>query len=132
VRVFHWSLVAGFIIAYFTEGDLLKVHVWAGYAVGLLIVARLLWGFIGGGHARFSDFIYDPVTTLHYLRDLVRFRGTPLSRPQPRRRRHGRAAPDLRGGDGGDRTCGLWRRSASRTACRHVQQGDRRSDGRSA
>ena len=31
VRVFHWSLVAGFTIAYFTEGDLLKVHVWAGY-----------------------------------------------------------------------------------------------------
>jgi len=26
VRVFHWSLVAGFTIAYFTEGDLLKVH----------------------------------------------------------------------------------------------------------
>ena len=75
VRVFHWSLVAGFTIAYFTEGDLLKVHVWAGYVVGLLIAARVLWGFVGPSHARFSDFIYDPATTFRYVRDLVRFRG---------------------------------------------------------
>ena len=30
VRVFHWTLVAGFTIAYLTEGDLLTAHVWAG------------------------------------------------------------------------------------------------------
>jgi cytochrome b len=70
VRVFHWSLVAGFTIAYFTEGDLLNLHVWSGYVVGLLIVARVLWGFIGPSHARFSDFIYDPATTFRYVRDL--------------------------------------------------------------
>jgi cytochrome b len=35
VRVFHWALVAGFTIAYLTEDDLLTVHVWAGYVVGL-------------------------------------------------------------------------------------------------
>ena len=55
VRLFHWSLVAGFNIAYLTEGDLLNLHVWAGYLVGLLIVARVLWGFVGPSHARFSD-----------------------------------------------------------------------------
>lgn len=49
VRVFHWTLLAGFAIAYLTEDDLLTVHVWAGYLVGLLIVARILWGFIGPG-----------------------------------------------------------------------------------
>ena len=27
VRLFHWTLVAAFTIAYFTEDDLLKVHV---------------------------------------------------------------------------------------------------------
>jgi hypothetical protein len=32
-------LVVAFTIAYFTEDDLLKLHVWAGYVVGALIVA---------------------------------------------------------------------------------------------
>jgi hypothetical protein len=35
LRLFHWSLVVGFTIAYLIEDDLLKVHVWAGYVVGL-------------------------------------------------------------------------------------------------
>jgi cytochrome b len=74
VRLFHWSLVVGFSVAYLTEDDLLTVHVWAGYVVGLLIVARIVWGLIGSRHARFSDFIYDPATTLRYVRDLVLFR----------------------------------------------------------
>ena len=74
VRLFHWTLVAAFALAYFTEDDLLAVHVYAGYVVGVLIVARLMWGFVGPRHARFSDFVYAPVTTLRYLRDLILFR----------------------------------------------------------
>jgi cytochrome b len=31
VRLFHWSLVASFTIAYLTEDDLISVHVWAGW-----------------------------------------------------------------------------------------------------
>jgi cytochrome b len=74
VRVFHWTLVVAFTVAYLTEDDLLKVHVWAGYVVGGLIVARIIWGFVGPTHARFSDFIYAPTETLRYVRDLVLFR----------------------------------------------------------
>jgi cytochrome b len=75
VRVFHWTLVAGFTIAYLTEDDLLTVHVWAGYVVGALVMARVLWGVIGPEHARFSDFVYDPATTFRYVCDLILLRG---------------------------------------------------------
>lgn len=61
-------------VAYLAEDDLLKVHVWAGYVVGGLIVARIIWGFVGPTHARFSDFIYAPTETLRYVRDRVLFR----------------------------------------------------------
>lgn len=74
VRLFHWTLVAAFATAYLTDDDLLDVHVSAGYVVGTLIVARLVWGFIGPHRARFSDFVYAPATTLRYLRDLILFR----------------------------------------------------------
>jgi cytochrome b len=68
-------LVASFAIAYLTEGDMLSVHVWAGYTIGILIVARILWGFVGTAHARFKDFIYDPASTFRYVRDLLLSRG---------------------------------------------------------
>ncbi len=74
VRVFHWTLVVAFTVAYLTE-DPLTVHVWAGYVVGLLVVARIIWGFIGSPHARFADFVYAPGTALRYVRDLLMFRG---------------------------------------------------------
>ena len=75
VRVFHWTLVVGFTVAYLTEDDLLTVHVWAGYVVGILVAARIVWGFVGSPHARFSDFVYAPSAAFNYVRDLLRFRG---------------------------------------------------------
>jgi cytochrome b len=73
VRLFHWTLVVLFTVAYLTE-DPLIVHVWAGYVVGMLVLARIVWGFFGSPHARFSDFLYTPVVTLRYVRDLALLR----------------------------------------------------------
>ena len=73
VRIFHWSAVVLFFVAYFTEDDLLRPHVWSGYVLGVLIGLRMLWGVVGPRHARFSDFIYGPAQVLAYLRDLLRF-----------------------------------------------------------
>ena len=75
VRVFHWTLVVAFTVAYLIEDDPLTVHVWAGYVVGALVVARIFWGFVGSAHARFSDFLYAPAIASRYVRDLVALRG---------------------------------------------------------
>jgi len=73
VRVFHWSLVAAFATAYIVEDDLLGVHVWAGYLVLALIAVRLVWGFIGTRHARFTDFVRGPRAVFGYVGDALRF-----------------------------------------------------------
>ncbi|HEY5597490.1 MAG TPA: cytochrome b/b6 domain-containing protein [Kiloniellales bacterium] len=74
VRIGHWSVVAGFFVAYFTEDDLLRLHAWAGYLVGAVVALRIVWGFVGTRHARFADFIYRPRTVISYARDLFAFR----------------------------------------------------------
>jgi len=71
VRFFHWSLVSAFFIAYVTEEDLLIVHTWAGYLIFGLLIARIIWGFIGTHYARFSDFIYRPSTIIQFLKDTI-------------------------------------------------------------
>lgn len=73
VRVFHWSVALGFFVAYASE-DLLPLHVWTGYAIGGLVVLRVLWGFAGPRHARFANFIYRPATVVAYMRDLIGLR----------------------------------------------------------
>lgn len=73
VRLFHWSLVVLFVTAYLTgEVDDSLIHIWAGYAIAGLLAFRIVWGFVGTKHARFSSFIYGPVAALGYLSSLLR------------------------------------------------------------
>jgi cytochrome b len=74
LRIFHWSLVAAFTIAYVTEDEWQNLHVWAGYIVAGLIAFRLAWGFVGPQHARFSDFLFTPATVITYLKEMVALR----------------------------------------------------------
>src|SRR6516165_1175214 len=74
VRVFHWSLVSFFVIAYATGDEIEKVHIAAGYAIAALLALRVVWGFLGPPHARFNSFVRTPREVLEYLRDVLRFR----------------------------------------------------------
>ncbi|HZP91938.1 MAG TPA: cytochrome b/b6 domain-containing protein [Burkholderiales bacterium] len=74
VRVFHWLLVAAFFAAYLIEPEESELHFLAGYAVLALILVRIVWGFVGSAHARFSDFTYSPGAILAYLGNAIRMR----------------------------------------------------------
>ena len=74
IRIAHWTLVAAFFVAYFTEADLLDWHVSAGYVAAAVVIVRVVWGFVGPEHARFGSFVYGPDAIIAYLRDLVTFR----------------------------------------------------------
>ncbi len=71
VRVFHWVLVIAFAVCYVTEGKPRWVHVNAGYIIAVLIPLRVLWGFVGPRHARFSDFVRGPRAVLTHLKDVA-------------------------------------------------------------
>jgi cytochrome b len=71
VRVGHWSLAAFFLLAYALGGDRLNLHSHAGYTVALLVVFRVLWGFVGPQSARFADFVVGPARVGRYLSALA-------------------------------------------------------------
>jgi cytochrome b len=74
IRIFHWTLVLSFLIAYITEDDWENVHVIAGYVVAALIGFRLVWGIIGTRRARFTQFVKSPRQVLAYLKQMIRFK----------------------------------------------------------
>ncbi|WP_259782535.1 cytochrome b/b6 domain-containing protein [Aestuariispira ectoiniformans] len=74
VRLAHWVVATAFFIAYFTEDDVLTLHVWAGYTIGVFVILRIIWGFVGPRHARFADFLYGPFTIWKYLLALMTFK----------------------------------------------------------
>ena len=71
VRIFHWSLVATFTIAWLTGEEESRLHELAGYAVIGLVLIRVAWGFVGTKYARFRDFVYPPSAVLAYARDML-------------------------------------------------------------
>ncbi len=58
-RLFHWLLAVSVVAAYITAkigGELIDWHGRLGIFILGLLVFRLIWGFIGSTHSRFSTF----------------------------------------------------------------------------
>lgn len=73
-RLFHWTLAVLIGMAWVSRkwGDAgLVWHTWNGYAILILVVWRLLWGFVGTSTARFGSFFYWPWTAARYGLDFV-------------------------------------------------------------
>lgn len=78
LRILHWSLVLCIIFLFATEltaealpkGDIRTAvwrgHVLCGYALAVTLALRLVWGFIGPRHARWSDF-WHPAAWRRFL-----------------------------------------------------------------
>jgi cytochrome b len=74
LRLFHWTLVIAIVLAFLSseEDNILNDwHVLSGWIAAVLIVFRLVWGFIGGEHSRFSDFV-RPSRIGHHISSLAR------------------------------------------------------------
>lgn len=72
VRLFHWSLVVSFAVAWLSADDLADLHEWAGYTAAALIALRLVWGVVGSNYAQFRQFVRSPGTIMNFVRALWR------------------------------------------------------------
>jgi cytochrome b len=71
VRTFHWTLALSFAVAWLSSEPSGRLHEWAGYVAGGLVLARVAWGFLGCGYARFSQFVQPPAAIAAYLRSIA-------------------------------------------------------------
>jgi len=75
LRVFHWLLVLSLGASWYTadqssKGEFIEfsgqqygyaeLHFWLGYWALGMVIFRILWGFVGPKHARFTSFIPGP------------------------------------------------------------------------
>jgi cytochrome b len=70
VRVTHWLLVLSVLGAWMTDKlgpAYFTWHLVCGCTVLVLVVFRIIWGFVGTRYARFSSFLAGPRTILRYL-----------------------------------------------------------------
>ena len=68
-RLFHWSIVLLVGFSWWSaETGQMDWHYKSGLTALVLLVFRILWGFVGGSTARFARFIKSPMTATAYLR----------------------------------------------------------------
>jgi cytochrome b len=80
LRLFHWLLVLLVLVSFVSVkigGNAMEIHMLSGYAVLTLVLFRVLWGFLGGTHARFVSFVRSPGTAMAYLSALRRNEASP-------------------------------------------------------
>lgn len=70
IRFFHWSLVSCVLLNQFVLEAGETAHQWTGYFACALVLARLVWGFVGSRHARFADFFPTPARLSAHLKAL--------------------------------------------------------------
>jgi cytochrome b len=74
VRLMHWCLVAAFIVAMWTRDSELDrmIHIYAGYAMAAVLIARIIYGFTANDLAAFRRFPPSLIKGTKYAIALLR------------------------------------------------------------
>ena len=70
IRLFHWLLVvciAGSFVTINLGDEFIQWHAYFGYSILILLVFRIIWGFIGSTHAQFASFLPTKTAIFEYL-----------------------------------------------------------------
>ena len=70
IRLFHWLLVvciAGSFLTINLGDEFIQWHAYFGYSILTLLIFRIIWGFVGSTHARFSSFLPTKKAIFNYL-----------------------------------------------------------------
>ena len=79
LRLFHWLLVLAVAVAFLSSEEdsaLNHYHILSGWVAAVLIAFRIVWGFVGSEHARFTSFV-RPADLAAHIRELLRGRPAP-------------------------------------------------------
>lgn len=70
-RAFHWLLVLGIIVSFISieVGGSILVHFISGLTIGVIIIFRISWGFVGPRYSNFKDFVINPRAIIQYLKN---------------------------------------------------------------
>lgn len=77
VRLFHWLLAGGIVLAFAIaqladkHGALFPYHAMIGIVLGAVLVLRLIWGLVGTRYARFTSFLFGPAAVMQYLKGVA-------------------------------------------------------------
>lgn len=80
-RIFHWLFAGSFLTAFTIantvddESTIFAYHMLAGLVMGFIVLWRIVWGFIGSTHARFSDFSLNPKSLLQFGKGVLTGQG---------------------------------------------------------
>jgi cytochrome b len=86
VRVFHGALIV-LIAAQWASGEFgwlsMEWHFRLGYTLLALLLARIVWGFVGSDSARFAQFVRGPRSVVAYARAFAARRAEPSAGHNP-------------------------------------------------
>lgn len=78
LRLFHWIFAGFFLMAFViaksidSDDSFFSYHMLLGLSLGFALVLRIIWGFIGTEHSRFSSFVLKPQQLFQYTRGVLK------------------------------------------------------------